>query len=473
MTEPTYCLRTELGTPAGSTAGHSLLCLLHLSDSHVLDSVSPARCEWLELLAHDPHWQPLLHMHRPYEALTHWALAAHVDRLHRNPVAPFSQLPYDLALSTGDAIDNAQANELQAFVAIMGGGRTALTAYGGVHQRGHELGSGDWPFWCPDSHTPDLWKAQGYPEVPGFMARASAELHSPGLGFAWASVPGNHDVMRQGTALPNAAIEAIAQGSHKALARPEGFWPEQPQPLFVAQPELFCAPGQRQIAAQPLRRAVDVREWMAAHMQHGAVGFGQAQLRSGCADTFIDTEHVRIILLDTNHPGGDYEGSIGSAQIAWLEARLAEVEQGGRLAMVASHHGAVSLVNTRGHDPERQLAAALTAALHRHPCVVAWLVGHRHVHRVQPHPHPEGRGGGFWEITTASLIDWPVQTRAVELLRHADGTLEIVCTLQDHQAPTGSLAALHRDLTRRFAGDQAAGMQGQALDGNVRLFLRR
>ena len=119
------------------------------------------------------------------------------------------------------------------------------------------------------------------------------------------------------------------------------------------------------------------------------------------------------------------------------------------------------------------MAEALTAVAHRHPCVVAWLVGHRHLHRVMAHPHPTGLNSGFWEITTASLIDWPVQTRAVEILRHSDGQLEIVCTLQDHQAEAGSLAALHKDLTLRFAGDRAGFMQGEAGDGNVRLLLPR
>jgi hypothetical protein len=245
--------------------------------------------------------------------------------------------------------------------------------------------------------------------------------------------------------------------------------------LFVERPELFSTGGvNRQIAASTQRRAVDLREWMAAHMQHGALGYDQSHVRDGRADTFIDTEHVRIILLDTNHPGGDYQGSIGAAQVAWLDARLTEVDrQPGRIAVLASHHGSVSLINTRGDDPERLLAKALTEVVHRHPCVVAWLVGHRHLHRVMPHPNPSGNGAGFWEITTASLIDWPSQTRAVEFMRHDDGTLEIVCTLQDHHAPTGSLAALHLELARRFAGDSAAHMQGHAGDGNVRLILKR
>ena len=155
------------------------------------------------------------------------------DPLRSDPVAPYGKRPFDLALCTGDNIDNAQANELQTFLSILGGGRTALSAYGGVHEAGHELGDKAWPFWCPDAGVADHWKPRGYPVVPGFVARASAELQSHGLGFAWTSLPGNHDVMRQGTALPNRAIEAIALGGHKVLSGPPDFHPADPQRLFV------------------------------------------------------------------------------------------------------------------------------------------------------------------------------------------------------------------------------------------------
>ena len=227
-----------------------------MSDVQVMDTVSPARCEWIELLAGEPRWQALLHMHRPYEALTHWALAAHVQRLHSDPVAPWSRRPYDLALSLGDNIDNAQRNELDAFLAIVAGGRARLPAHGGVHEATADWASGPWPFWCPDAPADGLWKPFGFPVVPGFVARASAELVSPGLGFAWASLPGNHDLLRQGTALPEPDIERIATGSHKALHRPAGLEPQDPLTLFVERPAVFSNGPGRQIEALATRRAV-------------------------------------------------------------------------------------------------------------------------------------------------------------------------------------------------------------------------
>ena len=466
----THLLRTELGGAVPAGRGTALLSLFLMSDVQVMDTASPARCEWVELLAHDPQWQPLLHMHRPYEAMTHWALAAHVERVRRTPVAPWSRRPYDLCVSLGDNIDNAQHNELDAFLTILAGGRAQLSARGGVHEASGELGSGPWPYWCPEAGVDDLWKPLGYPVVPDFVARASAELVSPGLGFAWACLPGNHDLMRQGTALPEHRIEVIATGSNKLLRRPDGFSPADPLTLFVNDPAAFSCGATRQVQALGSRRAVNKHEWLAAHVAHGAAGYTAQHARDGNTDAVIDTEHARIILLNTNHPAGDFEGSIGTAQLEWLETRLAEVDaEPGRLAVLASHHGSVSLTNTRGADPKRQLANALTAVAHRHACVVAWLVGHRHLHRITPHP---GANGGFWEITTGAVIDWPAQTRAVEFIRHTDGQLEIVCTLQDHQAPAGSLAQLHHALARRFAGAQCDSMQGQTRDGNVRLLRR-
>ena len=460
-------LRQELGGTPPRGPGECLLALWLMSDVQVLDAASPARCEWVELLGADPAWQPLLHMHRPYEALTHWALAAHIARVRRDPCSPHSRRPYDLALSLGDNIDNAQHNELDAFLAIVAGGQAQLSAWGSAQDASGWAGPGPWPYWCPEKAVDDLWKPRGYPAIPDFLARASAPLHSPGLGFAWASVPGNHDLLRQGTALPEPAIEAIATGAHKRLWRPPGLAPPDPLAHFVEAPAAFSRGGTRTVPALPRRGAVNKQQWITAHLARGAAGYSTTHGAQAQTDAAIDTEHARILLLDTHHPQGDFQGSVGSAQLEWLDAQLSEVgRQPGRFAVLTSHHGSVSLTNTRGDDPQRQHTAAVVAVLHRHPCLVAWLVGHRHLHQIQPHPGPQG---GFWEISTGALIDWPTQTRAVEFLRHADGQLGIHCTLIDHGAPADSPAGWHYRLARRFAGDQAGRMQGTPADGNVHL----
>jgi hypothetical protein len=124
----------------------------------------------------------------------------------------------------------------------------------------------------------------------------------------------------------------------------------------------------------------------------------------------------------------------------------------------------------------------LAALLHRFGNVVAWVNGHTHRNVVLPRPDPGATSGGFWEITTSALMDWPCQTRLVELLDNADGTLSLVCTMVDHdgvvrpepdQPWTGEwLAGMHRELAGNepWRGFESPARGGVA-DRNVELVL--
>ena len=90
-----------------------------------------------------------------------------------------------------------------------------------------------------------------------------------------------------------------------------------------------------------------------------------------------------------------------------------------------------------------------------HPCVVGWINGHTHQHAIRA-VREDGAPGGFWQVTTASHIDWPQQARIVELLETTRG-LALGCTVIDSATPvsyTGQenladpavLAALAREL---------------------------
>ena len=150
--------------------------------------------------------------------------------------------------------------------------------------------------------------------------------------------------------------------------------------------------------------------------------------------------------------------------------------------IVFSHHGASALTNARvGHSGpggEPLLGAAdVLAQLHRFPNVVLWLNGHTHHNAVRARPDPGHPARGFWEVTTCSVVDWPCQTRLVELVGHGR-YLSIVCTMLDHHTPlapaslaTGAgIAALHRELAANvpFAGADTA-RAGTSSDRNVEL----
>jgi metallophosphoesterase (TIGR03767 family) len=451
--------RTDLASaPATSSAPARLARLVHLTDMHIMDVASPMRFEWIELLANDRYWWPLLHMHRPYDALACHALAAHVEAIA-------GAAPVDLVLATGDNIDNAQRNELDAYLALVMGGSVSLPADGSAQDAG---GLDEWPFWSPDERVVDPWKARGYPAVEGFLERVAAPIRSLGVGSPFAALMGNHDLMCQGTSLMNPRIEAVLQCGVKALGPRESFRPDDPGTAFADAPEDFVGSGARPVGFDPGRVGIDRRAWLRAHVERGALGYTRAQADLGNGDTVIELEDVCVVMLDTNHPDGDYNGSIGASQLAWLDERLTEVaREPGRVAVIASHHGAESLVNVRGVRTDRRLADAMLDVVDRHACVAAWLIGHRHVNRIEARR-------GVWEITTSSTIDWPSEHRAIDVLRHGDGTIEIATTMRSHGAPAGSLAALHLDLAKRFDGSKrAADRYGQPHDRDTRLFVRR
>ena len=105
--------------------------------------------------------------------------------------------------------------------------------------------------------------------------------------------------------------------------------------------------------------------------------------------------------------------------------------------------------------------------------------GHTHAHAVTA-VREDDAPGGFWQVTTASHIDWPQQARIIELLQ-TDGGLVLACTVIDSAAPSAhrgsgdpaDLAALARELSAndwqvrdQITADGGAGA-GTAADRNV------
>jgi hypothetical protein len=267
---------------------------------------------------------------------------------------------------------------------------------------------------------------------------------------------------------------------------------------YIQAPEQFLSGPARDVAADPLRRNFERGEFVQAHR----TALGSPAGHGVGASTYYDDdshEGVRLIVLDTVNASGNYHGSIGAAQLEWLEHRLGEVHArcfdtagrlvqtsaSDRLVVLLSHHGVDSLVNdmvTPGGEGDlpRILGPQVEALVHRFPNVVLWVNGHTHRNTVVPRPDPSGRSGGFWEVTTSSLMDWPCQARLVEIVSNGDGTLSVLCTMVDQAAaldPDGErgvlrLASIHRELA---ANDPLCGMNsgqsGSPLDRNVELVL--
>ena len=148
-----------------------------------------------------------------------------------------------------------------------------------------------------------------------------------------------------------------------------------------------------------------------------------------------------------------------------------------------SHHTIATMNNpliATGLDLQpRVLGGEVKTELLKHANVVAWVNGHTHKNQIVAHK-PASGPGGFWEINTASHVDFPQQARLIELVDNHDGSLSIFTTMIDHAGPasyggslsdTVSLAALSRELSANDPQEVSSGKRGADDARNVELLV--
>ncbi|NDI48752.1 TIGR03767 family metallophosphoesterase [Goekera deserti] len=489
--------RDAVAAPPGR---RPVACFGHVTDLQLADVQSPGRFEFLDAQGGDPRFADLIPMHRPQESLTARAVDAMVRALNGVSGGPVTGAPMELVLTTGDAVDNAQWNELTLFLALLEGG-TARPDSGGPGYEGVQHPR--WPgtgFWVPDGrhppahdraedhlgrdHPDEVVARYGFPRLPGLLDDALAAFPAPGLQVPWLGCFGNHEALAQGMGVLTPALGRHLVGSRKPAALAGGLDPDRAVELFLDSPEVFCATLDVPVTPDRGRRPVTRAEFVAAHCSERARpaghGFTAANLRDGTAHYAWDDGPVRFVCLDTNCLAGGSDGCLDADQLRWLERVLqdsssrwtardgGEVRSGAedRLVVLFSHHGSDRLTHSRGHrGPEgTPLSGApeLLALLHRFPNVVLWVNGHTHVNGIRAHRDPRGDGAGFWEVATCAVADWPSQARVLELADNGDGTLSVLTTMLDHggpvvPAPGGRrdgpwLAAVHRELAANVPG---------------------
>ncbi|HEY6794753.1 MAG TPA: TIGR03767 family metallophosphoesterase [Kineosporiaceae bacterium] len=497
-----------------------LLCVAHVTDLQLADVQSPVRFEFLNRRYDDPRFAELVPVQRPQEAFTPHAVLATIETLNRITSGPVGGAPPALAVTTGDAIDNAQWNELQAVLALFDGGDVRVRSGGDRYQG---VQSRSWPdrvFWRPDGlgpdGRPDLFRDRlAFPHLPGALERALDGFRSPGLTLPWLACYGNHEALVQGVGMITPEVAAALVGGRKPTDLPADLDLDRALDTFISGCQAFLGGADRSIDPDPDRRPLSRREFVDAHRRvapqgealpgPAGHGFTAENARLGTAYYVHDQPGVRFIGLDTTRAEGGAAGALDVDQLWWLQARLAEVHsryrapdgttmvtgERDRLVVLFSHHGADTLTNILDHPrdgvaPDLVGGQELVETLHRFPNVVLWLSGHTHTNRVRPRIDPHDPRRGFWEVTTCAIVDWPCQTRLVELLDLGNGILAIACTMVDHDSPLGpgaslegsaltsrQLASLHRELAGNvpYAG-AGTRLEGIATDRNVVLPLR-
>ncbi len=385
-------------------------------------------------------------------------------------------------------------------------------------------------------------------DYPGLFEAMNRPFAATGLGVPWYGIFGNHDALVEGNQPRNPAFEAVATGCVKVTqpspatlagiqaaaagaAAQEELLPGLELALgeaagALANPATFGGTAVT-VPSDARRRPLRKAEFIAQHFQTRGTpvghGFTARNVATGMGNyAFTPRSGLRFVVLDSIAENGGSNGNIDDAQFQWIHQQLLEAEQRRQLVVTFAHHslrtmdqspvspfppgdqGGDASPNVHFGGDEREACPPTPAAAPttpgetlrclflRHPSVVASVVGHEHISRIAPHERRPGAGpaaGGFWEITTPSHIDWPQQSRLLDLADNRDGTLSIFGTLLDHSsepnpgsAPAADagpsrLASISRELAyndpQADNGEDGRGdARGDRDDRNVELLVR-
>lgn len=437
-------------------------------------------------------WGSAFHPHDPMSVHT---TAAMVQAFSDARYSPLTGAPMGAAVVTGDSADMHSHLELRWYIDLLDG-KDVDPASAGPEFEGVQA----WPeaIWAyrPGDPAGGDFAIHGFPTLPKLLRQVTARaVPSPGIPAPWYAVYGNHDTLLLGTFGLTPQMHDLAVGGRKSYTFAGtagsvfGSYAATASPLQQWLDSMGIAlgrPGFKAVTPNRERFLFAQREFMQEHFRTepapGPVGHGFTRRNLDTGETWWRAElspQVRAFGLDTCNQVAGPDGAVPDVQFRWLERELQQAQRDRKLVLILSHHNSVTLENRAqrpGDDAVLHGATDFVELLLRYPVVIGWLNGHTHLNQILAHTSPTG---GFWEITTASCIDFPQQQQVVEIVDNRDGTLSLFTTVLDHSSSArpgtggtrGDLAAQAREFAANDWAESPVMRRGSALDRNTELLL--
>ncbi|MFW6053510.1 MAG: hypothetical protein ACOC9J_01740 [Persicimonas sp.] len=413
--------------PVDDADRRSLLYFWESADPQMIDEESPIRFEGTTIA-------PMGSTYRPHSHLIAQVYEAQVRSARR--ISEASGRPFDLAFIAGDLTDGGQENELGWTIDILAGGVID-----------------------PDSGIDD-------DPIPGPGNDFADPFRSVGIGSPWYPAVGNHETLYMGAFPATDSVQAAAVGDEVL-----DFTDDVPLLRHVdgasngfrdASTPFADVVTEGTTPADPARRILDLGEVLGALHSGGGEPEGH-----GLTPTHVLEERgyysfhpvagrpIRFIVLDTVMKGvANAMGGMERDQFDWLERELRRARNARELVIVGSHHKTSALAPNsivKGGELRELLASYDNVILH--------VAGHGHKNTkelVRPGDSHDPEQG-YWEIMCSSTVDFPMQSRIIELVWEGDDYLSVYVTNMEQNAAEDTMAHRALDLAagRKYFTDRS------------------
>ena len=163
------------------------------------------------------------------------------------------------------------------------------------------------------------------------------------------------------------------------------------------------------------------------------------QCLSHCWQAVLNCWYWTPQTKNQNNPIYTSLGAMDATQLAWLQGELNAAQTANELVIVMSHHRLQDF-----SDVSPVSASSVQSLLASYDNMILHVTGHGHQNTKVLQTVTSV--GSYWELMTAAPIDFPMQSRIIEIVDDTNGYLSIYVTNFDHNSEPSSLAHKAREL---------------------------